>query len=112
MARLFAGKGKVELQAQDGGADVIERKGIQIISTEDAVYIISPKEIKLIGDGSELKINGSGVFSTTGGLFQVKSVQQKFTSGAKINSDIPQLPICEMRVSGAAAKGDASVELS
>jgi len=42
----------------------------------------------------------------------VKSGQQKFTSGAKINSDIPQLPICEMRVSGAAAKGDASVELS
>ncbi|WP_419819956.1 type VI secretion system Vgr family protein [Acinetobacter sp.] len=111
-ARLFAGKGKVELQAQDGGADVIARKGIQIISTEDAVYIISPKEIKLIGNGSELKINGSGVFSTTGGLFQVKSGQQKFTSGAKINSDIPQLPICEMRVSGAAAKGDASVELS
>ena len=111
-ARLFAGKGKVEIQAQDGGADVIARKGIQIISTEDAVYIISPKEIKLIGDGSELKINGSGVFSTTGGLFQVKSGQQKFTSGAKINSDIPQLPICEMRVSGAAAKGDASVELS
>ncbi|MBP2545881.1 type VI secretion system Vgr family protein [Acinetobacter guillouiae] len=111
-ARLFAGKGKVELQAQDGGADVIARKGIQIISTEDAVYIISPKEIKLIGDGSELKINGSGVFSTTGGLFEVKSGQQKFTSGAKINSDIPQLPICEMRVSGAAAKGDASVELS
>ncbi|MDI1221726.1 type VI secretion system Vgr family protein, partial [Acinetobacter sp.] len=111
-ARLFAGKGKVELQAQDGGADVIARKGIQIISTEDAVYIISPKEIKLIGDGSELKINGSGVFSTTGGLFQVKSGQQKFTSGAKINSDIPQLPICEMRVSGTAAKGDASVELS
>ncbi|WP_353163245.1 type VI secretion system Vgr family protein [Acinetobacter guillouiae] len=111
-ARLFAGKGKVELQAQDGGADVIARKGIQIISTEDAIYIISPKEIKLIGDGSELKINGSGVFSTTGGLFQVKSGQQKFTSGAKINSDIPQLPICEMRVSGAAAKGDASVELS
>ena len=111
-ARLFAGKGKVELQAQDGGADVIARKGIQIISTEDAVYIISPKEIKLIGDGSELKINGSGVFATTGGLFEVKSGQQKFTSGAKINSDIPQLPICEMRVSGAAAKGDASVELS
>ena len=44
-ARLFAGKGKVELQAQDGGADVIARKGIQIISTEDAVYIISRKRL-------------------------------------------------------------------
>jgi type VI secretion system secreted protein VgrG len=111
-ARLYAGKGKVEVQAQDGGADLIARKGIQIISTEDTIYIISPKEIKLIGDGSEVKLNGSGVFATTGGLFEVKSGQQKFTSGAKVSSEIPQLPICEMRVSGAAAKGDASVELS
>ena len=83
-ARLFAGKGKVEIQAQGDGADLIARKGIQIISTEEAVYITSPKEIRLIGDGSELKINGSGVFSTTGGLFEVKSGQQKFTSGAKV----------------------------
>ena len=111
-ARLYAGKGKVEVQAQDGGADLIARKGIQIISTEDTIYIISPKEIKLIGDGSEVKLNGSGVFATTGGLFEVKSGQQKFTGGAKVSSEIPQLPICEMRVSGAAAKGDASVELS
>ncbi|BCX75493.1 MULTISPECIES: type VI secretion system Vgr family protein [Acinetobacter] len=83
-ARLYAGKGKVEIQAQGDGADLIARKGIQIISTEDTIYIISPKEIKLIGDGSEVKLNGSGVFATTGGLFEVKSGQQKFTSGAKV----------------------------
>ncbi|MBJ8477718.1 DUF2345 domain-containing protein, partial [Acinetobacter bereziniae] len=83
-ARLYAGKGKVEIQAQGDGADLIARKGIQIISTEDTIYITSPKEIKLISDGSELKINGSGVFATTGGLFEVKSGQQKFTSGAKV----------------------------
>ncbi|MFW1893836.1 DUF2345 domain-containing protein, partial [Acinetobacter geminorum] len=34
-ARLYAGKGKVELQAQADGADLIARKGVQIISTED-----------------------------------------------------------------------------
>ena len=90
-ARLFAGKGKVEIQAQGDGADLIARKGIQIISTEEAVYITSPKEIRLIGDGSELKINGSGVFSTTGGLFEVKSGQQKFTSGAKV--EVPPLKL-------------------
>ncbi|MDN5626327.1 MAG: type VI secretion system tip protein VgrG, partial [Acinetobacter sp.] len=72
-ARLFAGKGKVEIQAQGDGADVIARKDIQIISTEDTVYIISPKEIRLVGDTSEVRINGSGVFATTPGLFEVKS---------------------------------------
>jgi len=88
-ARLFAGKGKVEIQAQGDGADVIARKGIQIISTEDTVYIISPKEIRLVGDTSEVRINGSGVFATTPGLFEVKSGQQKFTSGAKVQSILP-----------------------
>ncbi|WP_151805220.1 type VI secretion system Vgr family protein [Acinetobacter bereziniae] len=91
-ARLFAGKGKIEIQAQGDAADLIARKGIQIISTEDTIYIISPKEIKFISDGTELKLNGSGVFATTGGLFEVKSGQHKFTSGAKVEANTPNLP--------------------
>ncbi|WP_151781757.1 DUF2345 domain-containing protein, partial [Acinetobacter bereziniae] len=91
-ARLYAAKGKVEIKAHSDGADLIARKGIQIISTEDTIYIISPKEIKLISDGTELKLNGSGVFATTGGLFEVKSGQHKFTSGAKVKANTPNLP--------------------
>ena len=90
-ARLFAGKGKVEIQAQGDGADLIARKGIQIISTEDTVYITSPKEIKLTAGGSQVKIDGSGIFPTTGGLFDVKSGQQKFTGGAKV--EVPPLKL-------------------
>jgi len=96
-ARLFAGKGKLEIQAQGDGADLIARKGVQIISTEDAIYITSPKEIRLIADTSEVKINGSGVFATTGGLFEVKSGQQTFKTGAKANYVLPHLPITELK---------------
>jgi type VI secretion system secreted protein VgrG len=110
-AKLFAGKGKVEIQAQGDGLDMIARKGIQIISTEDAVYIISPKEIKLVSDGSELKINGSGVFSTTGGLFEVKSGQQKLTSPASINPPALDLPDCSAKQGQAAQNGSAKVIL-
>ena len=91
-ARLFAGKGKVEIQAQGDGADLIARKGIQIISTEDAIYITSPKEIRLIADGSELKINSSGVFPTTGGLFEVKAGQHIFVGGQHVSTEVPALP--------------------
>ncbi|WP_151956240.1 type VI secretion system Vgr family protein [Acinetobacter guillouiae] len=92
-ARLFAGKGKVEIQAQGDGADLIARKGIQIISTEDAIYITSPKEIRLVADTSELRINGSGVFATTGGLFESKAGQHKFVSGSSISAQLPYLPV-------------------
>jgi type VI secretion system secreted protein VgrG len=110
-ARLYAGKGKVEIQAQGDGADLIARKGIQIISTEDTVYIISPKEIKLISDGTEVKLNGSGVFATTGGLFEVKSGQQKLTSSASINPPATDLPDCSAKQGHAAQNGSAKVNL-
>ena len=90
-ARLFAGKGKIEIQAQGDGADLIARKGIQIISTEDTVYITSPKEIVLTGGGSQIKINGSGVFPTTGGKFEVKAGQHLFVGGSKVSSTLPAL---------------------
>ena len=94
-AKFYAGQGKVEIQAQADGVDLIARKGVQIISTEDAIYITSPKEIKLIADGSELKINSSGVFATTSGKFEVKAGQHKFMSGGEVSPNLPQLPKLE-----------------
>ena len=96
-AKFYAGKGKVEIQAQADGADLIARKGVQIISTEDAIYITSPKEIKLIADGSELKINSSGVFATTSGKFEVKAGQHLFVGGSKTNYVLPHLPLTEIK---------------
>ncbi|WP_336941062.1 type VI secretion system Vgr family protein [Acinetobacter pittii] len=83
-ARMYAGKGKIELQAQSDGTDIIARKGIQIISTEDRIEITSPKEIILTADGSQLKINSSGIFPVTGGKLEVKAGQHLFMSGANI----------------------------
>lgn len=94
-AKFYAGQGKVEIQAQADGVDLIARKGVQIISTEDAIYITSPKEIKLIADGSELKINSSGVFATTIGKFEVKAGQHLFVGGASVSPNLPQLPKLE-----------------
>ncbi|MEX5441501.1 DUF2345 domain-containing protein, partial [Acinetobacter indicus] len=91
-ARLYAGKGKIEIQAQGDGADLIARKGVQIISTEDTVYITSPTEINLTAGGSQIKINGSGIFPTTGGKFEVKAGQHLFKSGENVHATIPLMP--------------------
>ncbi|MFW1944980.1 type VI secretion system Vgr family protein [Acinetobacter guillouiae] len=91
-ARLFAGKGKVEIQAQGDGADLIARKGIQIISTEDKIEIKADKKIILIADGSQVEISGAGVLPTTAGKFESKAGQHKFLGGASINNPLPYLP--------------------
>ena len=89
-ARLYAGKGKIEIQAQGDAIDLIARKGVQIISTEDIIEFKSPKEIILTAGGSQLKINGSGIFSTTGGKFEVKAGQHLFKDGQNVENNVRQ----------------------
>ncbi|RKG30703.1 type VI secretion system Vgr family protein [Acinetobacter tianfuensis] len=90
--RAYAAKGKVELQAQDDAIEAIARKVIKLISTEDKIELTSPKEIVLTAGGSQLKINGDGIFATTGGKFESKAGQHSFVGGGKVSYDVPQLP--------------------
>ncbi|WP_151752248.1 type VI secretion system Vgr family protein [Acinetobacter bereziniae] len=91
-ARLYAGKGKVEIQAQNDGADLIARKGVQIISTEDRIEFIANKKIVILSDTSMLEVSGKGVLTTTPGLFESKAGQHKFESGQKIVTTLPNIP--------------------
>jgi len=90
--RLYAGKGKVEIQAQGDGADLIARKAVQVISTEDKIEATASKEIVLTAGGSQVRITGSGIFMTTGGKFEVKAGQHKFMGGGSANVNVPALP--------------------
>ncbi|MFX6782248.1 type VI secretion system Vgr family protein, partial [Acinetobacter baumannii] len=91
-ARLYAGKGKVEIQAQGDGADLIARKAVQVISTEDKIEATAAKEIVLTAGGSQVKITGSGIFMTTSGKFEVKAGQHLFMGGGSVNANVPALP--------------------
>ncbi|MDO5542623.1 MAG: type VI secretion system Vgr family protein [Acinetobacter sp.] len=90
--RAFAAKGKVEIQAQDDGADLFAREGIQIISTEGRIEISSPKEIVLTAGGSQIKINAEGVFVSTSAKFEAKAGQHCFEGGEKIIEEKISLP--------------------
>ncbi|NUF15774.1 type VI secretion system Vgr family protein [Acinetobacter lactucae] len=94
-ARLYAGKGKVEIQAQGDGADLIARKAVQVISTEEKIEATAAKEIVLTAGGSQVKITGSGIFMTTGGKFEVKAGQHLFMGGGSANANVPALPKLE-----------------
>jgi len=96
-ARLYAGKGKVEIQAQGDGADLIARKAVQIISAEDKIEATAAKEIVLTAGGSQVKITSSGIFMTTGGKFEVKAGQHLFMGGGSANANVPALPDLRMK---------------
>ncbi len=73
-------------------AEIIAKKVIKLISTEDKIELTSTKEIDLKAGGTQLVVNGSGVFIKTGGKFEVKSGQQVFMSGEIVNAQLPKMP--------------------
>lgn len=91
-ARLYAGQGKIELQAQDDAIEAIARKVVKLISTEDKIEITSPKEIVLTAGGSQIKVNSGGIFVTTGGKFECKAGQHLFANGENIVEQKLTLP--------------------
>lgn len=90
--KQVAAKGKFEVHAQSDGMDLLAKQGVQIISTEDRIEISSPKEIVITAGGSQIKLNGSGIFPTTGGKFEVKAGQHLFMGGENVHATIPLMP--------------------
>ena len=90
--KQVAAKGKFDMHAQGDGMDLLAKQGIKIISTEDRIEITSPNEIVITADGSQIKINSSGIFPVTGGKFEVKAGQHLFMGGANAQAEIPLIP--------------------
>ena len=65
--KLFAAKGKVEVQAQNGDIDIIAEKVLRLLSANDRIEIFAKKEVVIGADGSAIKINGSGITDMTSG---------------------------------------------
>ncbi|MBC9230619.1 DUF2345 domain-containing protein, partial [bacterium SPL81] len=94
--KQVAAKGKFEVHAQSDGMDLLAKQGIQIISTEDSIEISSPKEIVITAGGSQIKLDGSGIFPTTGGKFEVKAGQHLFMGGEKV--DMIRIAMPDIRI--------------
>jgi len=88
--KIYAAKGKFDLQSQDNVLDVSARLDVKITSSEGKVEIHSPTEIVFKAKDSALKINGDGVTIITPSKFTAKAGQHLFTAGA---SESPTLPI-------------------
>lgn len=80
--KIFANKGKVEIQAQDDNMELTAMKDMKIQSKDGEVYISTAKKITLACDKTALIIERSGVTIKTLGDVNVKS--------ATFNRQIPQ----------------------
>jgi type VI secretion system secreted protein VgrG len=90
--KLFAAKGKVEVQAQSGDIDIIAEKVLRLLSATDRIEIFAKKEIVIGADGSAIKINGSGITDMTSGKRIIHNSDFSVPGPKTMAYSLPTLP--------------------
>ncbi|WP_294035890.1 DUF2345 domain-containing protein, partial [uncultured Moraxella sp.] len=82
--RLFAAKGKVEINAQTDDIDVLALNKIKIHSNNDWVEITAPKGILINAGGSYIKITKEGIEQGTNGQWTAQASSHTLSGPANI----------------------------
>lgn len=67
--KMVSANGKVEIEAQGDGVDIIANALLRLISTSDRIELFSKTEIVMSAGGSFIKLNKSGITQGTAGTW-------------------------------------------
>ena len=90
--KLFAAKGKVEIQAQDDGLDAVAKKDITVTSVEGRVEITAAKELVVNCGGAYIKLSGGNIEIADPQNILFKSTNWQKMGPASLNKFPPRLP--------------------
>ncbi|MDJ0040688.1 DUF2345 domain-containing protein [Pantoea allii] len=91
--KLFAAKGKVEIQAQDDALDAIAKKDVTVTSTEGRVEITAAKDVVLKNlDGSFIQLQGKNIILGCEGNILWKCANAQKMGTANYTSSVPEFP--------------------
>ena len=71
--RLIANQGPVQVQAQNDLMELLARKAISIVSTEDEIQILAKKKITLNGGGSYITLDANAIEAATLGDYRTRA---------------------------------------
>ncbi|GAB3627278.1 hypothetical protein GCM10027419_21290 [Pandoraea terrae] len=90
--KLFAAKGKVEIQAQTDGLDLFAAKQLHVASTEQDVLIAGRSKAAMASGGACFTIEDGSVVFNCPGDFRVRAASFRFEGPADLAVPYPDLP--------------------
>ncbi|MCA8251572.1 DUF2345 domain-containing protein, partial [Burkholderia multivorans] len=87
--KLFAGKGKLEIQAQDDNIEVTAQKTVKVISATQNIEAAAKQEILLTSGGAYIRIKGGNIEIHAPGKIDVKGAQHDFSGPAQQPYPLP-----------------------
>ena len=96
--KLFAGKGKIQMQAQDDEIEALARKDVTLASIAGDIDLSAAKSIRITaGGGCQILIeNGEISFKAPKGV-NIHGSVKNFTGPASVNPVLPHLPQGEIK---------------
>lgn len=90
--KLFAGKGRVQIQAQDDEIEAIAKKDIRITSVDGHIDITAPKSIRLTAGGCQIEVGDGQITLKAPGAVNIHGGVKNLTGPASVTPDLPRLP--------------------
>jgi len=90
--KLFAGKGKVEIQAQSDNVEVTAQKAVKVVSATDRIEIAADQGILLTSGGAYIRIKDGNVEAHAPGKIDIKGASHTFAGPASMGYPLPAMP--------------------
>ncbi|WP_026120899.1 type VI secretion system Vgr family protein [Paraburkholderia kururiensis] len=90
--KLFAAKGKVEVQAHSDNIEFTAQKTVKVLSTTEKIEVAASTEILLTSGGAYIRIANGDIEIHAPGAVDVKGSQHSFNGPAQQDYPLPPLP--------------------
>ena len=97
--KIFAAKGKVEIQAQSDAMDLFADKQLRVASASQDVPVSGKTKAAMASGGAALTIENGDVVFHCPGEFRIKAASFTFEGPANFENALPHLPQGELKVS-------------
>jgi len=90
--KLFAAKGKVEIQAHSGNIELTAQKTVKVQSVTESIEVAAAKEILLTSGGAYIRISNGNIEIHAPGKIDIKGAQHLFDGPAHLSNALPTMP--------------------
>ncbi len=87
--KLFAGKGKVEIQAHDDNIELTAQKSVKLISATQTIEGVAKQEILLTSGGAYIRLKDGNIEIHAPGAIDVKGAQHGFNGPVRLDEKFP-----------------------
>ncbi|WP_296188340.1 type VI secretion system Vgr family protein [Pseudomonas sp. UBA1879] len=91
-AKLFAAKGKVEIQAQDDAIELTAKDSVRITSTARTIEIAAQEEILLTSGAAFIRIKDGNIQIHAPGTVDIRGTTKSISGPEKIDHEMPTWP--------------------